>query len=541
MKKNLFFDLKFFFTVIVYTITIATSSAQINQNIESQIKDVIRKATEYFDKNLSVNGGYVWTYKQDLSRRWGEMEAYPSMVWVQGPGTVEMGHLFLNAYETTKDEYYYNLAKKSAEALIKGQLKCGGWNYMIDFAGEESLKKWYSTIGANGWRLEEFQHYYGNATFDDDVTAGASKFLLRFYLLKKDKHVKNALDKAIKFILKSQYPNGAWPQRFPLDNIDCQKNYTCFYTFNDNVIWNNIKFLILCYETLSYKNLIEPIKRGMNFYLISQYKNPQAGWAQQYNLNLEPAAARTYEPASLDPQYTARHIEMLIKFYELTGDKKFVERIPDAINWIQSVVLEQKDSLVLIPKFVELETNKPIYIHRKGTNVKFGKYFCDYDNHNTTIHYPCVRMININNLKRQYETAKELNLENSSSLQFPFSIKNYNPIEIYKKIDEYLKLPSEKVFDNHKQEATLNKVQEIISQLDSKNRWLTKNVFISNPYIDEKVLGDSNSKLYCSSYVGDKFDTSPFPNNTDEKFISTSLFIQNVSYLLRYLKVVNEK
>lgn len=39
--------------------------------------------------------------------------------------------------------------------------------YMFDLAGEDSLKNWYETIGRNGWRLEEFQHYYGNATFDD--------------------------------------------------------------------------------------------------------------------------------------------------------------------------------------------------------------------------------------------------------------------------------------------------------------------------------------------------------------------------------------
>ena len=105
------------------------------------------------DEKVSVNGGYVWYYKQDLSRRWGEMEAFPSMAWIQGPGIVSMGNLFLEIYRVTKDEYYYKLACKSIDALIKGQMKCGGWNYMIDFAGEQSLKKWYETIGKNGWRL----------------------------------------------------------------------------------------------------------------------------------------------------------------------------------------------------------------------------------------------------------------------------------------------------------------------------------------------------------------------------------------------------
>ena len=52
-------------------------------------------------------------------------------------------------------------------AVIWAQLPVGGWNYVADYAGEQSLKDWYATVGKNGWRLEEFQHYWGNATFDD--------------------------------------------------------------------------------------------------------------------------------------------------------------------------------------------------------------------------------------------------------------------------------------------------------------------------------------------------------------------------------------
>lgn len=68
--------------------------------------------------------------------------------------------------------------------MIWGQLECGGWNYVFDFAGENSLKSWYDTVGKNGWRLEEFQHYYGNATYDDAGTMEAAKFLLRMYVEK---------------------------------------------------------------------------------------------------------------------------------------------------------------------------------------------------------------------------------------------------------------------------------------------------------------------------------------------------------------------
>ena len=114
------------------------------------------------------------------------MEAYPTMIWTQPPGTPSMGQIFLDAYHATGNEYYYQAAEKVARSLIYGQLPCGGWNYIIDFAGETSLVKWYETIGRNGWRLEEFKHYYGNATFDDDATYAPAMFLLRIYMEKQN-------------------------------------------------------------------------------------------------------------------------------------------------------------------------------------------------------------------------------------------------------------------------------------------------------------------------------------------------------------------
>lgn len=125
-------------------------------------------------------------------------------------------HLLLDAYHATGDEFYYEAAEKVANVLIWGKLECGGWNYVFDFAGENSLKEWYGTVGKSGWRLEEFRHYYGNATYDDLGTISAAKFLLRMYVEKNDPAYKAPLEKVIHFILESQYPVGGWPQRYPL-------------------------------------------------------------------------------------------------------------------------------------------------------------------------------------------------------------------------------------------------------------------------------------------------------------------------------------
>ena len=97
----------------------------------------------------SYKGGFVWSYLPDMSRTWGEMEANRTMAWIQPPGAPAVGHLMLDAYHATHDEYYYQCAEKIANALIWGQLPCGGWNYMFDFAGENSIRQWYATIGKN--------------------------------------------------------------------------------------------------------------------------------------------------------------------------------------------------------------------------------------------------------------------------------------------------------------------------------------------------------------------------------------------------------
>ena len=112
--------------------------------------ETMRKATRFMVEKVAHKGGYVWSYLPDFSRRWGEMEAYPTMIWVQPPGTATMGHLFLDAYHATGDEYYYKAARKVAKALIAIQHPAGGWNYLGDLAGEASVRKWYDTIGKNG-------------------------------------------------------------------------------------------------------------------------------------------------------------------------------------------------------------------------------------------------------------------------------------------------------------------------------------------------------------------------------------------------------
>lgn len=461
-------------------------------------KTVMKAATRYMMDSISLNGGFVWYYLPDKSRCWGEMEAYPSMIWVQDGGTVSVGNVLLDAYAATNDEAYYKWARQSALTLIGGQSPNGGWNYMFDLNGEASLRNWYATIGKNGWRLEEFQHYYGNDTFDDDVTSAAARFLLRLYLLKKDTIIKAALDKAIHFICISQYPNGGWPQRFPL-RYDFSKNgkpdYTSFHTFNDDVIWENIHFLLQCRDALGDTSLNTRIRKGMDFYLLSQ--KPNGAWGQQYDSNLHIAAARSYEPAAYLPRTTFQNALLLLRFYRITGDKKYLQAVPAAIQWLENTQLKGNNhGRFTHPLFIDTSTQQPIYVHRKGSNVVNGFYYADSSDLLLLAHMSGKSRLSVEMLKSAYEKAT-----------LP---------------------PTEKAIP----EAD---IRSVISSMDSKGRWLEQHVMISHPYIGDGVAtvpGD----LYATTYVGDESDTSPFRDTTEQQYISTPLYIRNMQTLIRYLQ-----
>ena len=259
-----------------------------------------------------------------MTRRWGEMEATPTMIWIQPPGTPTMGHLFLDAYHATGDDYYYRAAEQVAVRADVRAASLGRLELHRRFRRRASLRKWYDTIGKNAWRLEEFQHYYGNATFDDAGTAESAKFLLAPAMSRRsDPKYKAPLDKAIKFVLDSQYPIGVWPQRFPragrgvaraagLHRLrDVQRRRRGGeHGFSADVLPG----------ASAIERLIDPIIRGMNAFIVTQLGQPQPAWGLQHTLDLQPAGARTYEPKALVTHTTAANIGLLIRFYRLTGE-----------------------------------------------------------------------------------------------------------------------------------------------------------------------------------------------------------------------------
>lgn len=108
-----------------------------------------------------------------------------------------------------------------------------------------------------------------------------------------------------------------------------------------------------------------------------QQGEPYAGWADQYTVDdLKPAHARSYEPRSVNTGTTVRLVNLMMDYYKLTADTRFLSGIPAAIRFLESMKLPESDvkkwksqstnpEAILVPRFVDPDTGKPLYVHRK--------------------------------------------------------------------------------------------------------------------------------------------------------------------------------
>jgi hypothetical protein len=524
----------------------------------------LKRAASYMDEVVSFRGGYVWSYAPDFSKQLGEMEAYRTMCWMQPPGTASIGHVYLDAYHATGDERFYQAARRTALAVKQAQRQDGGWNYIHDFAGESSLKRWYNTIGRNGWRLEEFQHYYGNSTFDDATTAVAAQLMLRMYLERDEETFDHATHKAIDFILEAQFgsnlgvADGGWPQRFPHnpDSISSMPmpnpsqlpagswagmedgDYTLHVTFNDDVMGENIKFLTMCVVSLGKKHLVPRIIRAMECMRRMQQPAPQAGWSLQHlsrPMNGRPAGApagaRTYEPRSLATHTTQTNIQQLFHYFELTGERKYLERIPEAIAWLKTCPLPadaiQRNPLLAgrtHPTFIQLGTNDGIYVHRYGSNIRNGAYYFNKDYTSTLSHYSAGRDIVINTrgntegLEEKYarlasRSDAEIAARKAAS---PLYAKKRRPLPDYFTVGGEVDFPH--LFEGAVKPAPAASEPTVISLVSELNanggRWLTTLPETVNPFIGDGPSTPYLGPDYMSRHVGDLYDTSPWPWST---------------------------
>jgi hypothetical protein len=280
----------------------------------------------------------------------------------------------------------------------------------------------------------------------------------------------------------------------------------------------------MCYQALGDAGVLDAIVRGMNAFLVMQQGQPQPGWALQYTLDLKPAGARTYEPKALVTHTTAANVESLLRFYRLTGETKFLARIPEALDWLERIRLPEG---VAPPgrthaTFIELGTDKPLYVHREGSNVVNGRYYVDHDPKNTIGHYSGFRRVDLARLRQLYEKAK--GMSSSEAAKGSPLTPGAGTIP----------LPRFFTMTGGEGASQGANARQLLQGLTSDGYWLAPLGMTSHPYggpgSATAAPGD-----FSRSHVGDTSDTSPFPDETI-KGISTAAYIRNMGVLIRALE-----
>ncbi len=339
-------------------------------------------------QSIATGGGYLWNYSPDLRRRAGETVANEDHIWVQAPGTPAMGMAFLRAHAATGEVRYLDAARAAAEALAFGQLGSGGWHYSIDMQRRENNRDGLLDYRGRASEREKpgqpmNPHYTIQSTFDDDNSQGAIRFLLACLAAAKsspsprDRSIRATLDRALGGLLRAQYANGAWPQRFggrPHDpaahapkaaRIPDQYprewspawDYQTHYTLNDETQYDCIRTMLEAGKALGDASYLASAKRGGEWLLLAQLPEPQPAWAQQYNEAMEPAWARAFEPPAVASLESGSALRALLLLYRETGEQRFLAPIAAAVAWLERSAIAPGRWA----RLYELGTNRPIY------------------------------------------------------------------------------------------------------------------------------------------------------------------------------------
>ena len=83
-------------TLALFTLALVAGTDQ-DDTFRADAEKTLKKAVVFFRTHVATEGGYLWRYSDDLSKREGEGKTNEHAVWVQPPGTPAVGMAYLRA------------------------------------------------------------------------------------------------------------------------------------------------------------------------------------------------------------------------------------------------------------------------------------------------------------------------------------------------------------------------------------------------------------------------------------------------------------
>ena len=283
-----------------------------------------------------------------------------------------------NLLKKNDDWFRSDEAKTIADSVIQYQSPQGGWPKSTDLAKPPKSPKDIPPPGR------------GRAnSFDNDATTVPMQFLARTSHATGGEKYRNSFLRGLDYILAAQYPNGGWPQFYPL-----RKGYYSHITYNDEAmirvmeVVRDVAIGEAPYDFVDEERRAKAAKAldlGIACILKTQIKQngKLTAWCAQYDAKtLEPTWARAYEPPSLSGSESIGIIRFLMKIEEPSDE--VVAAIEGAVEWVRRVqmkgwrsdqvknddgrrerkLIRDPDAPPVWARFYELKTNRPLYVDR---------------------------------------------------------------------------------------------------------------------------------------------------------------------------------
>src|SRR3954471_15828560 len=129
-----------------------------------------------------------------------------------------------------------NEGRTTVDNIVSWQNDNGGWWKAYDASNPRPPK--VENRPNSGPQGDDDNVWHKVSTIDNNATYSELRIIARAARLLKDDKYKSSFNRGLKYLFDAQYPNGGWPQRFPL-----QDNYGRHITFNDGAMTGVMQLL----------------------------------------------------------------------------------------------------------------------------------------------------------------------------------------------------------------------------------------------------------------------------------------------------------
>ena len=268
-------------------------------------------------------------------------------------------------------------------AVLSYQTLLGGWSKRTDM---QQVRKPGQLAGSEAAYIP---------TFDNGATSTQIRWLAAYHpnaSAADQAKIQAALTQAVQFVLRAQYPNGGFPQSYPL-----RGGYHDAVTLNDNVMTDLLNLLWDIANQPDYRWLAADLRaaaqagfhKGVDWLVQAQVlvDGKRTVWtAQHHPLSGAPVAARKFEQISLVSSESAAVLQLFLdkgldkELYKEQSIPGVLPALCSGIAWLQQhqirdkawqrhdtgSALVEKKGAQLWARFYSLPQQQPVFFDRDG-------------------------------------------------------------------------------------------------------------------------------------------------------------------------------